>query len=44
MERSPFAETPGVGPKIVNKGQNSKITKKNEKSEPFHYHCVRSFF
>ena len=46
MERSPFAETPGVGvrTKTRNCKQKSKITKKNEKSEPFHYHCVRSFF
>ena len=45
MERSPFAETPGAGAEIVNKSQNSKITKgfKNEKSEPFRYHCVRTF-
>ena len=28
MEQSPFAETPGVGLEIVNKSQNSKITKK----------------
>ena len=45
MEGSPFAETPGIGPEIVNKSQNSKLTKKfkNEKSELLRYLCLNIY-